>query len=158
MMPMIRVDDEVYQHLNDRGKTEDTFNDVLRRILGLEAKRRRSGERTPQERKARTTQTRSVPPNEMAELWSVIEKHLPPRLSNAVHRRQIEKLVVSFLEAPADWTTKDREISAARQVANEEGVTRETIQDGGTRRLGLDIEEFRRRLEAIEVEYQQLST
>ena len=76
--------------------------------------------------------------------------------NSCIHCRQLVKLVRYFLRSPGNWPTKDREIVAAKKVAEEEDVTRETIQDGGTRRLGLNIEGFRKRLEAIEAEYRQV--
>ena len=37
-MPTIRIDQEIYDYLNEKGKTADTFSDVLRRELGLDQK------------------------------------------------------------------------------------------------------------------------
>ena len=151
-MPIIRVDDEVYKYLNDQGKTEDAFNDVLRRVLGFEPRKKQLHDLPTH--KTVKGEGRYVDDNESIE--RLMEKHLPPYLINPIHCRQLVKLVRYFLRSPGNWPTKDREIAAAKKVAEEEGVTRETIQDGGTRRLGLNIEGFRKRLEAIEAESRQV--
>lgn len=148
-MPNIRIDDEVYQHLNEQGKTEDTFNDVLRRLLGFDSARKRLNELPKKD--SGNSLSHTAGETEMIE--RLMEKHLPPHLSNPVHRRQLVKLIEYFLLAPDEWSVKDREIEAAKMAAKVEGVTRETIQDGGTRRLGLNMAGFRKRLEAIEADY-----
>lgn len=148
-MPNIRIDDEVYQYLNEQGKTEDTFNDVLRRLLGLESARKRLDELP--KNNAGISRSHTAGETEMIE--RLMEKHLPPFRKHSVHGRQLVKLVTCYLHSPTEWSVRDREIGAAKMVAKEEGVTRETIQDGATRRLGLDTEDFRRRLEPIDAEY-----
>jgi predicted CopG family antitoxin len=153
-MPNIRIDEEVYQHLNEQGKTEDTFNDVLRRLLGFDSLKKNL-DRLPS---TKSLISETAGENRMIE--PLMEKWLPNSyLDNPVHRRQLVNHVRYFLLSPKDWSTKDRQISAAKKVSEEEGVKLETILDGGTRRLRinseqhLNIENFRGRLESIETDY-----
>ena len=147
MMPNIRIDDEVYKYINDRGKTEDTFNDVLRREFGLESAKKRLDELPTNEA---GTLEYSEDEYQMVE---VLMEQKFPALNNPVHKHQLVKWVLYYLLLPVDWTVKNRSISAAKLLAKEEGVTRETIQDGGTRRLKLNIAEFRKKLEDFEKVY-----
>ncbi|MCH9020211.1 MAG: hypothetical protein IIA73_07595 [Proteobacteria bacterium] len=154
MMPMIRIDDELYEFLNNQGRTEDAFNDVLRRLLGFERRKKRYQVAPRDEETMRPTANLSASDTEPIE--RLMEKLFPPH-NNPVHRRQLVKVVWAYLHSPRDWPTKDRQIYAASKVAQEERVTRETIQDGCTRRLGLNIEKFRGRLENLEAEYREIS-
>lgn len=152
MMPMIRVDEEIYEFLNQRGRTEDTFNDVLRRELGLGSKKR-SGHRIDREHKVEN-QTKNS--SGASSLTSLVDKHLPAHWrSTRARGDQILRVVTTYLRTPKEWDSSRRELSAAQQVANELGVEVTTVQDKCTRQLfgdGAVIQNFRAALEAIEAD------
>jgi hypothetical protein len=153
---MIRVDDEVYEHLNQRGRTEDSFNDVIRRELGLPPKR----QTTPQEPQSPDdTNPRAVAKALAPVLLTALDGHLPPHWSETPERRaQILEVAMLFLTTDQSWSTADRQLHAARRVAKEHGVDVNTVQDKCGRQLygtgtGQQIERFRSALEAVEKDF-----
>jgi hypothetical protein len=153
MTPMIRVDDEVYEQLNQRGRTEDSFNDVIRRELGLPSKK----QAMPQDSRS----TDDPNPRAIAEalapaLVAALDCHLPPHWSETPERRsQILEVATLFLTTDQSWSTVERQLYAARRVAKEHRVDVNTVQDKCGRQLygtgtGQQIERFRSALEAVE--------
>lgn len=153
MAPMIRVDDEVYEHLNQRGRTEDSFNDVIRRELGLPAKRQALPQvsRSPNHLGPRAVAEALAPA-----LTAALDRHLPPHWSETPERRaQILEVATLFLTTDQSWSTAERQLDAARRVAKEHNVEVETVQTKCGRELygtgtGPLIERFRSALEAVE--------
>ena len=153
MAPMIRVDDEVYEYLNQRGRTEDSFNDVIRRELQLSPKRQSARQNSP-------TLDDSTPRAVAAALGSLLsealDRHLPPHWSETPERRtQILEVVTLFLTTDKSWPTADRLVYAAERVAKERGVEVNTVKDKYGRQLyrtgtGQQTERFRLALEAVE--------
>ena len=103
MAPMIRVDDEVYEHLNQRGRTEDSFNDVIRRELGLPAKRQALPQvsRSPNHLGPRAVAEALAPA-----LTAALDRHLPP------HCRRPQSVALRFWRWPRCFL---RRISHGRQ-------------------------------------------
>lgn len=172
---MIRVDDEVYAFLNGRGRTEDSFNDVIRRELGLTPKKLLARGRPeedlndvlPREVDARIHPTASAERSSPSEVCAVLHseeivaslnRHLSPHWSDTPARReQILELVLAFLKTSRDWSTADRQLYAARQVAAAHRVEVNTVQDKCGRQLygtgaGQQIERFRSALDRVEHE------
>lgn len=150
-MPNIRIDDEVYMYLNNKGKVEDSFNDVLRRELGLDHKK--------VEYRFKTNMPLHKEDREM--LTGIVDKHLPSHW-RATSARQKETLMVieRFLETPGLGDVMERELRARKQVAKELNLTAETIQDKYCRQLyrgqGSYILRFRAALEKIEEDFSRL--
>ena len=157
IMPMIRVDDEVYQHLNERGNTEDTFNDVIRRELGLPPRKpSRAVTRGDSETMPSTaTASGEYPPTSIAAL----DKHLPHHWSDTRARReQILDVFAAFLGMPKDWGITKRHLAACKIVARQRGVTIQTVEDKCGRQLygqGQLMQQFRAALEAAEAELEE---
>lgn len=154
-MPMIRVDSEIYELLNEKGRTEDTFNDVLRRELGLPS--RKSG------RQSQAHLSPTTPPvghaaarGANSELESVLHRRLPPHWADTPARKiQIVEVVQKFLQTPGNWDTKDRHLYAVKAVAAERNLTIQTVADKCGRQLYGEGElqpRFRRALDAIEMD------
>jgi hypothetical protein len=148
-MPNIRVDEEVYGYLNERGNTEDTFNDVIRRELGLT-----TSSKSEAKMFAKTvSQSEPTEGVDLEFIRKLMIRHFPQFNPESKHGTQLLKHVVQFLVAPSNWTTRDRQIAAAKRVAELEEVELQTVQDGAARRLDISIGEFRVRLEALEQEF-----
>jgi len=132
MAPMVRIDHEVYEYLNQRGRTEDSFNDVIRRELGLPPKRQpkalsSSAGRGPD------TEASDVQPQRLEE---ALDRLLPPYWSATRARRtQIREVALAFLRTPPQWTTEERHLHAARQVASAHGIEVTTVHDKCGRQL-----------------------
>jgi hypothetical protein len=149
-MPMIRVDDEVYERLAEMGRMADSYNDVLRRVLGL-----------PKKEKSRKAVPTPMAPDEgfLVQFFSVADKHLPKHWSHSKKRMmQILWVIAEFLKAPKNLSTGERQLIAAKQVAKEFGVEVPTVQDKCGRQLygtgtGQQMERFRRALEKIEADW-----
>jgi hypothetical protein len=94
------------------------------------------------------------------ELVTIMDRHLPNGWKrNRDHRRQVYRVVESFLKTPTTLETKEREKRARARVLKEEKNvnTDRTIADATGRRLYSRKpyrEKFRRDLEQIERDYQ----
>lgn len=152
MPPMIRVDDEVYEYLNQQGRTEDSFNDVIRRELGLEL-------RKPAAAKPLASMDHEVKQamdtNKLKAVEDALNRLLPPHWANAPKRRnQIFEVVSAFLHTPKEWGTAEREVHAAKLVAERRGIDVNTVQDKCGRQLygeGSLMQQFRNALERLEL-------
>jgi hypothetical protein len=160
MVPMIRVDDEVYEYLNQRGRTEDSFNDVVRRELGLSPKRPAVQQDPPG---SSDEPGLGAVAAALGGVLSALDRHLPPHWSETPERRtQILKVVTLFLTTDKSWPTADRLACAADRVAKEHGIEVNTVKDKYGRQLygagtGQQTERFRLALEAVEKELRQSS-
>lgn len=159
MVPMIRIDEEVYEYLNQRGHTEDTFNDVLRRELGLGQKKSSRGGTRSMSGSTGTTRLEHL---NALRLTPLLDKHLPPHWGDARARRdQILQVVEAFLNTPNEWTTAEREVHAAKLVAKSLGVEVNTVQDKCARQLfgeGTVMQHFHAALMAIELEWEKTNS
>ena len=125
-MPTIWIDQEVHEYLNERGRTIDAFNDVIRREFGfapLRSKKRRAPDKAHQ-----------------AEMGSPINgaarRHLPLSWDRRpAQKRQILMVISQVLETPSDWPIADREIAARKAVARKLGVDPNTVLDKYGRQL-----------------------
>jgi hypothetical protein len=153
---MIRIDDEVYEYLNQRGHTEDTFNDVLRRELGLGQKKSSKGGTRSVSGSAGTTTQEHL---NASRLTPLLDKHLPSHWGDTRARRdQILQVVEAFLNTPREWTTAEREVYAAKLVAKSLRVEVNTVQDKCTRQLfgnGTVMQHFHAALMVIESEWEK---
>ena len=165
-MPVIRIDMEVYVALNEMGKTEDTFDSVLRRLLGLSQKVR--GNIHKEHLKSEFSENgfsmmdREVPleDDEIISdiLFEVIDIHLPAHWASSPKRgRQILMVVYGVLSQDFSSPIEDRHQRAAAAVAEKFGISRETVHDKCMRQLfgngsGLS-ERFRDALLEIEKDY-----
>lgn len=154
-MPMIRVDDEVYERLTEMGRMADSYNDVLRRLLGLPEK----------EKLKKTRPTPLVPEEEdLHQFLSATDKHLPEHWSHSRERMsQILWVVAEFLNTPKNLSMRQRQLIAVKQVAKKFGVMVPTVQDKCGRQLygtgtGQQIERFRQALEKIEADWSKTRT
>lgn len=148
MMPTIRIDQDIYDYLNERGKTVDTFNDVLRRELGVE----------PKPVQKRPSQVGSSEVSAEGKLREVLDAHLPSHwVGTRAREEEIRMVIVEFLRLPGTWTTKDREIAARKSVAERLGIDPTTVSDKYTRQLygegGGQVRRFRDALERIEQDF-----
>lgn len=154
MAPMIRVDDEVYEYLNQRGRTEDSFNDVIRRELGLSPKRQAARQDPPAS--SDEPSPRAVAAALGSVLSEALDRHLPSHWSETPERRtQILEVVTLFLTTDKSWPTADRLVYAAERVAKERCIEVNTVKDKYGRQLygagtGQQTERFRLALEAVE--------
>jgi hypothetical protein len=150
VMPMIRVDDEVYEYLNQRGRTEDSFNDVIRRELGLSPKTQTARQGS------KTDGPRSMAAAPASKLSEALDRHLPPHWSETPERRaQILEVATVFLRTDKSWPAADRLGHAAEHVAKDHDIEINTVKDKYGRQLygtgtGQQTERFRLALEAVE--------
>lgn len=137
MTPNIRIDQEVYDYLNARGNTEDSFNDVLRRELGLSEQSKRKAITINQEPITPTPEEDRSLKEGLGEIIASMNEYLPSEWSGSPSREeQILKVTLAYLtQTPRDLTVDDRQKMAARIVAGEFGVTVETVQDKCGRQL-----------------------
>ena len=130
---MIRVDDEVYEALTKRRLPEESYNDGLKRLLGLARKAHVAVDQA----------LKDMGVEEMADdqplldLIDVIDRYIPPRWADGPERaRQIIWVVVTFLkQTPSDWTIRDRYNSSLNSVATRLGVRSRTVRDKCVRQL-----------------------
>ena len=153
---MIRVDDDVYDALNEMGRTSDSFNDVLRRLLHLPARDKQRRRPDP-----------SVRPDDakLVGLFDVVDKHLPTHWASSDSRaKQILFVVAAFLGASRNWSIAERHLHAVKKVAEQFQVTIQTINDKCGRQLfgtgaGLRQQEsFRDALKSIESDFRKRET
>lgn len=125
-MPTIWIDQELHDYLNDRGRTVDAFNDVLRRDLGFAPLR-------PKKRRA----SDPADDGEMGgRIFGAASRHLPLGWDRRpAQKRQILMVVSQVLRTPGDWPLEDREIAARKAVARELRVDPNTVSDKYTRQL-----------------------
>ena len=147
-MPTIRIDQDIYDYLNERGKTADTFNDVLRRELGLS---RKSPPKVPFYRNHTEEATD-------AKMRQFADRHLPPHWAHTpARKKEILMVIEEVLRQPEDWSVADREIAARKTVAKSLGIDSTTVRDKYTRQLygngGDQGRRFRDALERIEQDF-----
>jgi len=151
---MIRVDDEVYERLNELGRTEDSFNDVVRRVLGLASKKvnaRALPSSSAVEDKGVSEVRKDI------ELFGIIDRHLPAHWKETEARRdQIMEVVKNFLRMPSNIPVPERHRKAAKEVAKGRGVEENTVLDKCGRQIfgtgsGL-VDQFRDALIRIEAD------
>jgi len=163
MMPTIRVDDDVFEELRNRGKTGDSFSNVLRPLLGLALKKRRTTGRAAQMEKIpeHLREKLGLMSSDTAErLEELLSKHLPEHWNNAPMRRDhILSVVYEFLtKEPTSASITDRHLWATKRVADRDHVEVTTVLDKCGRQLyGVgesgQMEQFRAALARIEIEW-----
>ena len=98
-MPMIRVDEEVYAALGNKGTAADSYNDVLRRELSLP------------DRRVHELRRRGVMKSDkqdLNDLMMTVDRHLPGHWSQAHTRMyQILRVVAGFMNAPSNLSTAE---------------------------------------------------
>lgn len=165
-MPVIRIDIDVYVALNELGRTEDTFNGVLRRLLGFAQKDRGNDHKehlkSEFSENGFPTMDHEVPLEEdeiiSDILFEAIDSHLPAHWASSPKRgRQILMVVYGVLSQDFNCPIDDRHQKAAAAVAQKFGISRETVHDKCMRQLfgngsGLS-ERFRDALLEIEKDY-----
>ena len=125
-MPTIWIDQEVHEYLNERGRTIDAFNDVLRRELGFRPL-------LSKKRKILRQGMRNETDDRVA---SIVRRHLPPRWDlRPAQKRQILMVVSEVQKTPSDWPIADREVAARKAVARDLGVDPNTVLDKYGRQL-----------------------
>ena len=164
-MPTIRIDDDVYEVLRKRGKTGDTFSDVIRPLVGLPDPRATPDTLAPEDVRELVKALDGVDEGDaMIEAFlDVISGHLPPNWADGQKRaQQILWVVVKFLAEPAEHSIAERHNTAAKWVADRYGVALPTVHDKCARQLygtsGAGLSEFRRALEHIENDWKQRRT
>ena len=149
---MIRIDDEAYEMLRNLGKTGDSFNGVIRRLLGLEKKERQISERKQIKHDD----------DELDELFSVINKYLPNKWAESPMRmKQILWTVVRFLKQPRSMPVTERRKYATRETAIHFNVESSTVHAKCGREIyGVGdqlIGKFEDALENIERDYRKIN-
>lgn len=123
-MPMIRVDEEVYQALKAVARTSGSMTNALRWKLGLPKKETRP----PKPAKPQEEVLRAI--------FVVIDRHLPAHwAASREQMKQIMSVVAEFRRTPRDLPTQDRYIRAVKAVAEELGIDQRTVRDKCGRRL-----------------------
>lgn len=150
-MPMIRVDDQVYEVLTNCRMGEESYNDALKRLLGLAPKVPVGVDQAMNE--IGVEQMADDQP--LRDLVAAIDRYLPPHWADGPERaRQLIWVVVTFLkETPANWPLRDRYNSALKSVAKRLGVRGRTVRDKCVRQLygnGPQTDRFLDALEKIE--------
>ena len=130
MSPMIRVDDEVYERLNELGRTEDSFNDVVRRVPRIGFKKK-----STRERFRHLVQSKDKGVSEVRkdiELFGIIDRHLPPRIGKETEARrdQIMEVVKKFSQNAVKYTRFQKGIARPRRKWRiGRGVEENTVLD-----------------------------
>lgn len=152
-MPLIRVDDEVHECLRNRGRTAETYNDVIRRELNLPPSPERSA-RGP------VPATRNDPL--LQRFVELLNKHLPKHWSHGNQRAfQIALVVAEYLKIPKNLTPAERFAKATRAAAKERNIDFTTVRDKCTRQLyetgagRNQTGQFLKALEAIERDHRE---
>lgn len=156
MMPTIRIDQEIYDYLNEKGKTADTFSDVLRRELGLDQKPTK-GQIMRHLITGLADDQRS---HSVEAIRGATDRHLPPHWASTPAREaQIIRVVKEFVRMPRNLSVEDREIAARKRVAEFLGIDPNTVFDKYGRQLygdgGGQAAKFRTALRKIESDLQQ---
>ena len=170
-MPTIEIDQDIYDHLNEQGRTEDTFSDVLRRKLALPLKpmskrvpqlaghllelAQVSAPRGPRKDAPRLSDVSSVADNR---LHAILDRYLPPHWSDTAERqRQILMVVENTLGESGNVAIAERELKARKEVAEKLGVNPNTVLDKYGRQLygtgSPQVQRFRAALTRIEKDY-----
>jgi len=159
MMPTIRVDDDVYEALRNRGKTGDSFSDVLRPLLGLGS----MGRRAPGPSSAKEGVKTGLDEGALGRLDQIASKYLPPHWNDAPQRRnQILATIATFVSQPSTTASvADRHLLAAKHVAATAHVKLTTVIDKCGRQLyGVgepdQMGRFRTALMSIEADWRAL--
>lgn len=125
-MPTIWIDQEVHEYLNERGRTIDAFNDVIRREFGF----------APLRPKKRRGSNQAYGGEMGGRIIAAASRHLPLLWDGRpAQKRQILMVISQVLKTPSDWPTADREIAARKAVARELGVDPNTVLDKYGRQL-----------------------